>query len=455
VPDKEDSELATVIGETMRGFTREAVEAVSAANGESEWVRAARLAAWETYESIPMPTLRDEEWRRTDLKGLRLADVITLGTTQEAQGVIPPAIADVLEGAEDRGALLVQVNGQTVYAEVSQSLRDAGVIVSDMHTAMRDHEDLVRQFFMTRAVTPGMSKFTALHAAFWNGGVFVYVPKGVAVTLPVHVIYYGTTARLGNAPHTLAVLDAGATLDLVDEYISAPAEGGAQGFGATASELIVGPGAHLEYAHLQRWNRTTYSFHTQRLLLERDASAKTINVGLGGQLSKYNIDCVLEGEGTHARLLNLTFADEKQLFSYETLQDHAQGNSVSDLLFKFGLRDSARTVYSGLIHVRPHAQKSNAYQRNANLLLSDKARSDSIPKLEIEANDVRCTHGATLGQVDANQLFYLMTRGLTRPDAERLIVDGFFAQVEDELTMPALADRLRAAIDQKLAGKGY
>jgi Fe-S cluster assembly protein SufD len=188
---------------------------------------------------------------------------------------------------------------------------------------------------------------------------------------------------------------------------------------------------------------------------ERDSTARTINVGLGGQLSKYNIDTVLQGEGTYARILNLTFADKKQIFSYETLQDHVKGNSVSDLLFKFGLRDTARTVYSGLIHVRPLAQKSNAYQRNGNLLLSDRARADSIPKLEIEANDVRCTHGATLGQVDENQVFYLMARGLPRKDAERLIAEGFFAQVEDEIQMPALASRLRDAIDKKLAGTGY
>lgn len=445
--------MATMMNEmTMRGFSREAVEALSAAHGEPDWVRAARLAAWETYEGIPMPTLRDEEWRRTDLKGLRITDVVPFSTAREETGVIPPAIADVLENPDDRGALFVQSNGQTVYTEVSPQLREAGVIVADLRAAMRDHEDLVRPHFMTRAVRPDENKFAALHAAFWSGGTFVYVPAGVAVTLPVHAVYWATAPRLGTTPHTLVVLGANASLNLVDEYASAPAEGGAQGFAATVVELIVGPGARLEYANLQNWNRTTYSFHTQRLIMEKDSAAKTINLALGGQLSKYNIDVVLDGEGTHARLLNLTFADEKQLFSYETLQDHAQGNSVSDLLFKFGLRDTARTVYSGLIHVRPHAQKSNAYQRNANLLLSDKARSDSIPKLEIEANDVRCTHGATLGQVDQNQLFYLMARGLPRRDAERLIVEGFFAQVEDELTMPALADRIRAAVDAKLAG---
>jgi Fe-S cluster assembly protein SufD len=279
------------------------------------------------------------------------------------------------------------------------------------------------------------------------------VPKNVAVDLPIHSVYWATTPRLGAFPHTLVVVDVGASLNLVDEYASAESE--TQGFAATVVELIVRANAHLEYANLQRWNRTTYSFHTQRLVQDRDSTAKTINVGLGGQLSKYNIDTVLQGEGTHARILNLTFADKKQLFSYETLQDHVKGDSVSDLLFKFGLRDTARTVYSGLIHVRPHAQKSNAYQRNGNLLLSDRARADSIPKLQIEANDVRCTHGATLGQVDENQVFYLMARGLPRKDAERLIAEGFFAQVEDEIQMPALADRLRSAIDKKLAGTGY
>ncbi len=444
--------MATTMSETMQGFTRAAVEALSAVHNEPDWVREARLAAWETYERIPMPTLRDEEWRRTDLKGLRIADVLPFSMAGEREGEIPAAIADVLENPDDRGALFVQSNGQTVYTEISPQLRDAGVIVADLHAAMRDHEELVRPHFMTRAVRPDANKFTALHAAFWTGGTFVYVPDGVRATLPIHAVYWGTTPHLGAAPHTLVVLGANASINIVDEYASAPDEGGAQGFATSVVELIVGQGANLEYANLQRWNRTTYSFHTQRIVMEKDSNAKMINLALGGQLSKYNIDAVLDGEGTYVRMLNLTFADGKQTFSYETLQDHAQGNSVSDLLFKFGLRDAARTVYSGLIHVRPHAQKSNAYQRNANLLLSDKSRSDSIPKLEIEANDVRCTHGATLGQVDANQLFYLMTRGLSRHDAERLIVEGFFAQVEDELTMPALADRIRAAVDAKLAG---
>jgi Fe-S cluster assembly protein SufD len=445
--------LATAVNETTRGFTREAVEALSAARNEPEWVRAQRLAAWETYERIPMPTLRDEEWRRTDLKGLKMDAVIPYGPALDERG-IPEAIADVLENPEQRGGLFIQHDGTTIHTEIAESLRAQGVIIADLETALREHEDLIRPHFMTKAVTAETNKFAALHAAFHNGGTFVYVPKGVQVETPIHTIYWATTPHLGAFPHTLIVVDDGASLNFVDEYASAEMEG-VQGFASTVVELLVGAGAHLEYANLQRWNRTTYSFHTQRLLQERDSTIKTINVGLGGQLSKYNIDTVLQGEGTHARILNLTFADKKQLFSYETLQDHVKGNSISDLLFKFGLRDTARTVYSGLIHVRPHAQKSNAYQRNGNLLLSDRARADSIPKLEIEANDVRCTHGATLGQIDPNQIFYLMARGLPRRDAERLLAEGFFAQVEDELTMPALADRLRDAIDKKLAGTGY
>jgi Fe-S cluster assembly protein SufD len=444
--------LATVMNETTQGFSREAVEALSAARQEPGWVLQKRLDAWDAYERIPMPTLRDEEWRRTDLKGLKMDSVIPYGPVRNEQG-IPAEIADVLENAAERGGLFIQHDASTIHSDVAERLRAQGVIVTDLATAMREHEDLVRPHFMTEAVPAGSNKFTALHGAFWSGGTFVYVPKNVTVDLPIHSVYWATTPRLGAFPHTLVVVDVGASLNLVDEYASAESE--TQGFAATVVELIVRANAHLEYANLQRWNRTTYSFHTQRLVQDRDSTAKTINVGLGGQLSKYNIDTVLQGEGTHARILNLTFADKKQLFSYETLQDHVKGDSVSDLLFKFGLRDTARTVYSGLIHVRPHAQKSNAYQRNGNLLLSDRARADSIPKLQIEANDVRCTHGATLGQVDENQVFYLMARGLPRKDAERLIAEGFFAQVEDEIQMPALADRLRSAIDKKLAGTGY
>lgn len=436
------------------GFTRAAVEALSVARQEPEWVRAQRLAAWAVYERIPMPTLRDEEWRRTDLKGLRMDAVLPFGPARDEHG-IPAAVADVLENPDERGALLIQHDGTPIHTEIAEALRAQGVIIADIARAMRDYPDLIRPHFMTRAVTPEANKFAALHAAFWSGGTFVYVPPGVVVETPVHAVYWATTPHLGAFPHTLIVMDEGARLNFVDEYASDAAPDGAQGFASTVVELIVGAGAHVEYANLQRWNRTTYSFHTQRLVQQQGSTAKTINVGLGGRLSKYNIDTVLDGERTHARILNLTFADKQQVFSYETLQDHVKGESVSDLLFKFGLRDTARTVYSGLIHVRPHAQKSNAYQRNGNLLLSDRARADSIPKLEIEANDVRCTHGATLGQIDPNQIFYLMARGLPRADAERLLAEGFFAQVEDELTMPALADRLRAAIDLKLAATGY
>src|SRR4051812_39252079 len=220
----------------MRGFTREAVEALSAARQEPGWVLQKRLEAWDAYEATPMPTLRDEEWRRTDLKGLKMDSVLPFGPVLDEQG-IPAEIADVLENAEERGGLFIQHDASTIHADVAERLREQGVIVTDLATAMREHEDLVRPHFMTEAVPANMSKFTALHGAFWSGGTFVYVPKNVTVGLPIHSVYWATTPRLGAFPHTLVVVDAGASLNLVDEYASA--ESGEQGFAATVVELNV------------------------------------------------------------------------------------------------------------------------------------------------------------------------------------------------------------------------
>jgi Fe-S cluster assembly protein SufD len=301
---------------------------------------------------------------------------------------------------------------------------------------------------MTKAVTPEHDKFSALHGAFWSGGVFLYVPKGVQVELPLEARVYADADSPALMPHTLVVVEAGASAVFIDEYVSPTGE--QQGLSNSVVELFTGAGAQLRYVSVQDWGRNVYHFNTQRLVAQRDSATNSLSILLGSKLTKSNVESGLDGQGATSEMLGIFFGDGAQHFDQHTLQDHLQPHTTSDLLFKGVLRDRARSVFAGLIRVEPHAQRTDAYQANRNLLLSDKARVDTMPKLEIGANDVRCTHGATIGQVDQEQLFYLQSRGLDRGEAERMIVDGFLDEIIQRIPLAEVRDRLDLAIKQKM-----
>ncbi|HEX5504300.1 MAG TPA: Fe-S cluster assembly protein SufD [Thermomicrobiales bacterium] len=438
----------------VRGFSREAVEALSRAAGEPDWLREARLAAWETYEATPLPSLRDEQWRRTSIRQLKLDAVTPFAA---ASGRVA-RLADAPEAARAgldtpaaitaRAGLVLQQNSNVIYDDLQRDLADKGVLFMGLAEAAREHADLVRRSFMTKAVTPAHDKFSALHGAFWSGGVFLYVPKGVQVELPLQARVYAEADSPAMMPHTLVIVEAGASAVFIDEYISPTGE--QQGFADSVVELFTGAGAQLRYVSVQDWGRNVYHFNTQRLVAQRDSSTNSLSILLGGRLTKSNVESGLDGQGATSEMLGIFFGDGAQHFDQHTLQDHLQPNTTSDLLFKGVLRDRARSVFAGLIRVEPHAQRTDAYQANRNLLLSDKARVDTMPKLEIGANDVRCTHGATIGQVDQEQLFYLQSRGLDRPEAERMIVDGFLDEIIQRIPLAEVRDRLDLAIKQKM-----
>jgi Fe-S cluster assembly protein SufD len=322
-----------------------------------------------------------------------------------------------------------------------------GVIFTDLATALREHPDLVREYFMTRGVPATDSKFAALHGAFWDNGTFLYVPRGVVIEAPLRVVVSAETSGRASMAHTLVILGEASQVTLVEEFTSPSS--GHHGFSSRVAELFVGQGATLHYANVQHWGGTVYDFHTERALLDRDSTLVLHSIELGSQLSKGRVEAIMQGAGSSARLLGLYFGDGQQHLDRYTLQDHRAPNATSDLLFKGVLTDRARSVYSGLIRVHPHAQKTDAYQQNRNLLLSRTARADSIPNLEIGANDVRCTHGATVGKVDEEELFYLMCRGLTRVDATRLIVEGFVDPLIAEVPIAGLRESLRREISAR------
>jgi Fe-S cluster assembly protein SufD len=428
-----------------RGFTAEAVTDLVERRDEPDWMRERRVAAWQAYEQIPMPTRQDEEWRRTDLRGLRLDQMEPYGPAGGAQASLLPNA----ERDEGLAGFLGLRDAKLVERQLAEEWAAKGVIFSDLATAVREHADVVRDHFMTRCVPPTDSKFAALHGAFWDNGTFLYVPRGVTISAPLRVVVSADTPGRASLPHTLIILAEGSQATFVEEVVSP--DGAEQGFSSRVTEIFLGPAAQLNYANVQHWGRSVFDFHTERALLGKDSTLVLRSIEMGSQLSKGRVETIMQGPGSNARLVGLYFGDGRQHLDRYTLQDHVAPHATSDLLFKGVLTDHARSVYSGLIRVHPHAQKTDAYQQNRNLLLSRTARADSIPNLEIGANDVRCTHGATVGKVDEEELFYIMCRGLTRTDATRLIVEGFVDPQIEELPIAGLRESLRREIGARVA----
>lgn len=467
------NDVATLKLET--GFSKNAIETLSTIKHEPDWMRARRLEAWHLYEETPMPAPNDELWRRTSLKDLRLDGVIPFARDASSGALTLPPKFQQIENDASAGGVLVQHNSMNARARLTDDLKKRGVIFCDLDTAAREHPELVKQYFMTQAVTYsenryksdkprttasgrhegggygdtiGDLKFAALHGAFFSGGTFLYVPRGVVVDLPLQSLTYFDAANLAMFTHTLVVVEEGAAVTLVENYASHENE--TQRFSNGAVELILKPGSSLQYFHLQDFARNVWHFSTQTALLENDSALTWLNGTLGSQTTKAFLDCKFLGTGTNANLLGFFFGDGKQHFDQHTFQNHIVGRSASDLLYKGALQDRAYSAFRGLIRVNPDAQRSDAYQANRNILLGGHAHADSIPELEIEANDVRCTHGATVGPIDPEQIFYLMARGIPKIEAEKVIVEGFFDPLMQKIPLESIREELTRAIQTKI-----
>jgi Fe-S cluster assembly protein SufD len=442
-----DSRVST----DTRGFSEEAINEISWAKDEPDWLRRRRAEAWAAWQSMPMPSRKDEEWRRTDISGLDLDSVIPFlneSSGVESQEDLPEALRASLEDTGERGGLVVHGNSAPSFRQMSVDLAGRGVIFTDMDTAVREHPELLKQH-LNSAVSVTESKFAALHGAFWSGGAFLYVPRNVQVDLPLHFATWADRPGIASMPHILVVAETGAAVTLVHESVSP--EGGDPGLVNGSAELVLGAGAHLRYVSLQRWGNSVSAFGHTRALIHRDAEFSSLTVVLGSRFTKSWLDASLREPGASAKMGGVMFAGGRQRFHHHTVQDHQSPDTASDLLYKVALAGEARSEYSGLIRVHEGAQRTDAYQANRNLALSSDARADAIPKLEIEANDVRCTHGATVGPIDEEQLFYLMARGLDRRSAQRMIVRGFFEPALERIPLEELRDTVRRAIESKLS----
>jgi Fe-S cluster assembly protein SufD len=379
----------------------------------------------ERYRALPLPTKTDEHWRFTDLAGF---DPDAWGANGATEIAAPATLLDV------------DASGVAVVGE-------AGIEIERAPEGVR-FEPLEEGHPLLYSLVGSDEKFAAHNAALWRNGLLVEVPKGIVLDKPLYV-------RIANAVEggslfwrLLVVAEPESRFTVIEEYVSSTAELSA--YANAAVEIVVGRAAKVEYVSVQSLSRQTWHFASHHARVDQDAELDWVAGGFGSGKGKVRIQNDLAGRGATSRVTGAYFADGSQHLDYDTFQEHIAPDTTSDFAFKGALRDDARAVWRGMIRVEQDAQKTNAYQENRNLLLSKSAHADSIPGLEILANDVRCTHGATLGQVDREQLFYLMARGLTRAEAERLIVRGFFQDVLDRVELEpvrvALGDALEARI---------
>ena len=406
------------------------------------WWLDLKRAAWDRFDALPLPARNDELWRFSTIAGLTL-DGFTLADTAGSGFTPSPA-------GFPCASTLTFVNNHAVAGEaLSPELRQKGIVFCSLEEALIHHAELFRSHFMAQPVNLGSEKFAALNAAFTRSGAFLYVPRGVEIEAPFLVHHVASGEGAAVFPHTLAILEDSAKATLVENFRSTnPA---ARGFAAGVNDLFAGPGAQLTYVGEQDWSRGTLAFQLNSTVVQRDARVLSLNVHLGGRQARHESHSRLQAPGGFSEMLALTVAQGDQEFDQRTLQSHQAPHTGSNLLYKNALLDRARTIFSGLIIVDPEAQKTDAYQSNRNLLLSDDAETNSLPGLEIQANDVRCTHGATSGHVDAEQMFYLESRGIAPAAARELLVFGFFEEVLAKLEHEALRSALRSLIKIKFS----
>ncbi len=404
-------------------LTRELVEAYSTALKEPSWMLARRLEALRVFRDTPAPNRHDELWRRVDLSTFKLDRVL----------------ADI-----SPTNTVLTVRRSRLPVEASQR----GVVFTGLDTATKRHQHLLDEWLMSQCVRLNDTYYAALHGIFMRYGTILYMPAGIELDKPLRTTIRMAADQLAGFSHTLVVLEEGAKATLIEDFASPT--GLHQALYNGVVEIILGKGAELDYVNIQDWGRNVYNFSTERAKVGESATLHWVMGGVGSKFTKSLIEADLIGPHGTALLSGVYFADTKQQLHYDTQQNHIAEACKSDLLYKAALRDDARTVWRGNIRVFPGAQKTDAYQANRNLQLSNRSRADSIPGLEIEADDVRCTHGSTVGRIEDEPVFYLRSRGIPINEARRLIVEGFFAPVIERIPLEETRARLIEEIGKKI-----
>jgi Fe-S cluster assembly protein SufD len=428
----------------------------------ASFLRDYRSRAWEAYERLPFPTIADEAWRRTDIRGLPGISLSPAAYPEQSTFTRPHSLKEGIKLVEQASGiphdLLSPLTGEahagqmvmtpgTNIISLDPDLISKGVIFTDWLTAERKHADLLEDI-LGQVVRADEGKFAGLSAALATQGVLLYVPRNVQLEQPIHSLLWGSGGGQSFFSHILVWVEEGASLTYVHEAASPNEQ--LDSLHAGMVEIHLGQGANLHFVELQSWGEHVWNFSHERARVARDANLDWIFGAIGSKLTKNFSDLDLVGEGATGRMSGFYFTDGTQHLDHDTQQNHLAAHTTSDLLFKGALKDQSRSVWQGMIYVAPGAMKTDGYQANRNLVLSSKARADSIPGLEILADDVRCTHGATVGKIDPEQVFYLKSRGIPSSEAERLIVEGFFDPIMQRIPFEGVRGRFQEAIQAKI-----
>lgn len=417
------------------------IETISRNKGEPEWVRQKRLHAWQTYLETPLPSAGDEAWRRTSLAGLDLEGFVAY----HQPGGDTPAVAGEADGS---AGLLVQRDSAVVHRRLEPDLAARGLVFTDLETAAREHPEVFRRHFMTELVPVGESKFTALHAALWSGGAFLYVPDGVEVAAPLRYAVEAVQPHLGLFNHVLIIAGAGSRVTLLETAASADPYHRALHCGVV--EVVAGPGARVRFGNVQRWGGDVHSFTVRRAALAAGAAMEWFGGEFGGRLARAETLTLHQGEGARSRAVVAYFGAGRQHLDVGAGAIHVAPNTESEIVARGVVGGEARAVYRGLGHIHKGARRARMRQSQRALLLSREARSDAIPSLLIDEKDVQAGHAAAAGPVDREMVFYLMSRGIPEAKARRMLVHGFLQPLLDELPLPDLHQALTAEVDGKL-----
>ena len=433
-------------------FDAAAARALGERNGDPDWLIERRLQSLDRFEALPWPVPKDEAWRYTDLKDFDLAAFDPLPDRHASAPTLDDVPDDVLAAVGEvgeRAGLAFQLDADVVHMTLDPALASKGVVFGAIGGTAAAYPDPVRDALGHAGVSPSEEKFSTLAGAFSSGGTYLYVPRGVAVEVPLQAFRWISRSGIAVFPRTVVVTEEGASVTYIDHYRSADLDGPALSAGIV--ELYAHQNSQISYLAVQDWGPTVSHFNVQRAIVQRDATLRSLAATLGGSLSRSVVESILDGPGAHSEMLGVYFSDSDQHFDHRSLQEHRAPNTSSDLYYKGALKGRSRAVYSGLIHIAKEAQKVDSWQANRNLILSSEAKADSTPYLEIEANDVRCAHGVSVGPPDEDQVFYLESRGLHHDEAEHLIVAGFFQEILDRVRVPEVRAMLERAVEHELA----
>jgi Fe-S cluster assembly protein SufD len=440
-------------------IARERVEDLALRHAEPDWLKQARLSSWETYLQMPMPTARDQDWHRTDISSLELSSLIALdfAATSRTFSAAHDWIKPALNHFTQRAGVLSQAAHSPGYIELDAELEKKGVIFCDLGVALKEHEGKLRQYLGVPSDCQRDDKFALMVKSLFNCGLFLYVPAGVEIDAPfLSFTSAGTPApgTTGSAifPRLVVLAEANSKLTLIHSTAASagPTPAATACLHAGLVEIYAQPGAKVNFLDLLQLDSEVYSVTRTTAAIQKNAAFRSLTVALGGKVVKGDIAALLNGPGATSDINGIVLGSGHEHYNFNTVEDHNSPDTSSNINFRTALKDSATSVYQGIIRVPKVAQRTNAYQSNKNLLLGGEAKADSIPKLEILADDVKCSHGATVGPVDQEQIFYLMSRGLTRTESEELIVQGFFKTVLDQFGQTVAAEWVGNAVTQRI-----